>query len=124
MKRAKRFCRHTGCGRLTDHESGYCEEHRSEWEEMNTRRDRRRGTAFQRGYDHRWSAYSKWFLRQPGHQLCALHLDEGCAVIAQCVDHIVPPNDKDDPLFWDRTNHQPACIHCNSVKGERTIKGR
>ena len=124
MRRAKRFCRHAGCGTLTDHVSGYCEEHRAEWDEMNARRDRRRGTAYERGYDRRWNAYSRWYLRQPGHQLCVLHLDTGCAVIAQCVDHIVPPAGRNDPLFWDSTNHQPACIHCNSVKNDRVIRGK
>ena len=27
------------------------------------------------------------------------------------------------PKFWDKANHQPACIHCNSVKGHKNIKG-
>ena len=84
----------------------------------------RRGSARERGYDSRWSAYSKWYLAQPNHQLCALRLDEGCAVVAQCVDHIDPPDDRHDPRFWNPENHQPACIHCNSVKGHRFMRGK
>ena len=122
--RAKRFCRYPGCGELTGHESGYCEAHRGEWERMNQARDRRRGTAQERGYDSRWARYSKWYLSLPEHQFCALRLDEKCAVLAQCVDHIDPPNGNRDPRFWDPGNHQPACIHCNSVKGHRRMTGK
>lgn len=121
--RNARFCREPGCSALTKHVSGYCEAHRGKWEEMNRRRDLRRGTAKERGYDSRWARYSKAFLAQPGHQLCALRLDEGCAIVAQCVDHIDPPDGPGDPRFWDPDNHQPACIHCNSVKGDKKIKG-
>ena len=123
-----RPCKHPGCPHLT--REAYCEAHRGEAEaEAEARRerdqaaDRRRGSAQDRGYTSRWARYSKWFLRQPGHQLCALHLDEGCAVVAQCVDHIDPPDGPTDPRFWDPDNHQPACIHCNSVKGHRRIVG-
>lgn len=122
--RNKRFCRFAGCSSLTSHFSGYCEKHRAIWEEQNKARDQRRGTARERGYDSRWARYSRAYLKQPGHQLCALRLDSGCAVVAQCVDHIVPPESKSDPLFWNPENHQPACIHCNSVKGHRTIRGK
>ena len=55
-------------------------------------------------------------------QFCSLRLP-GCTFIAQCVDHIDPPDGPDDPRFWDKNNHQPACIHCNSVKGHRKIVG-
>ena len=119
-----RFCRFPGCAALTKDPSGYCPEHRYIFEEQEKARDVRRGSAKERGYDSRWARYSKAFLSQPGHQLCALRLDEGCAVVAQCVDHIVPPNGNRDPLFWDPANHQPACIHCNSVKGHRSIRGK
>ncbi len=124
MNRAKRFCRHPGCRELTGHESGYCEAHRGEWEEKNRARDVRRGTARARGYDSKWAGYSKRFLSRPENQLCALKLDEKCAVLAQCVDHIDPPDGPCDPRFWDPANHQPACIHCNSVKGHRRIVGK
>ncbi|MBQ8129987.1 MAG: HNH endonuclease [Clostridia bacterium] len=121
--RSKRFCRCPGCSQLTSDPSGYCEDHRHLFDEQTRRRDLRRGTAKARGYDSRWARYSKAFLAQPGHQLCALRIDEGCAIVAQCVDHIDPPDGPRDPRFWDPANHQPACIHCNSVKGHRLIVG-
>lgn len=122
--RSKRFCRCPGCKALTGDPSGYCPEHRYLYEEQTRRRDVRRGTAKERGYDSRWARYSRAYLAQPNHRLCALRIDEGCAIVAQCVDHIDPPDGPRDPRFWDPANHQPACIHCNSVKGHRMIKGR
>ncbi len=85
--------------------------------------DKLRKNANQRGYNYQWGRYSKAYLAHPDHQLCALHLDGGCAIVAQCVDHIKPANGSGDPLFWDPTNHQPACIHCNSVKGRKFLRG-
>ena len=122
--RAARFCRCPGCRQLTRDASGYCDDHRYIWEEQQRRRDLRRGTACERGYDGRWARYARAYLRQPSHQLCALRLDGGCAIVAQCVDHIDSPDGPGDPRFWDPANHQPACIHCNSVKGDRMIVGR
>lgn len=124
MNRAKRFCRWPGCGALTGDPSGYCDEHRGEWERKQQQREARRGSARQRGYDARWERYSRWFLSLPQNQFCALRLDEKCNVLAQCVDHIDPPDSPGDPRFWDPANHQPACIHCNSVKGHRRIVGK
>lgn len=86
--------------------------------------DERRGSSRQRGYDTRWSKYSRWYLSAPEHQLCALRLDDGCTMVARCVDHIAPPDGPGDPRFWDTANHQPACIHCNSVKGHKKIIGK
>ena len=122
--RARRFCRCPGCRELTGDPSGYCGQHREMYDAQVRQRDARRGSAKERGYDARWARYSKAFLAQPGHQLCALQLDGGCAIVAQCVDHIDPPEGPGDPKFWDPANHQPACIHCNSVKGHRRIVGR
>ena len=120
-KGALKICAHTGCSNLTS--GRYCEVHQGDEAERIAQQDKRRGTAKQRGYDYRWSKYSKWFLSQPQNQLCKLHLDDGCAIVAQCVDHIKPHKGQSDPLFWSPANHQSACIHCNSVKGNKTIKG-
>ena len=115
--RAPHFCNQPGCNVLTN--DTYCDLHRP----IHAReQDKRRGTATERGYDNRWRKYSKWFLSQPENQICKLHLD-GCTLIARCVDHINPPSGRDDPLFWDTSNHQASCIHCNSVKGHTHIKG-
>jgi 5-methylcytosine-specific restriction protein A len=90
---------------------------------MQKETDRQRGTANQRGYTYRWGKYSKWFLQQPGNEICKLRIDGRCKMVAECVDHIVPPVGPNDPLFWDPNNHQASCLVCNSIKGQRTLKG-
>lgn len=115
--RAKRQCNYPGCHELVT--TGYCDKHAKQYR---IQEDMKRGTANQRGYTYRWSKYSKWFLSQPENVFCKLQLP-GCDNIAQCVDHIKPHSGPNDPLFWDRNNHQAACIHCNSVKGRKEIKG-
>lgn len=124
--RASRFCAYAGCVRITTG-GRYCPEHQAihkkEEAEKMRERDKKRGNAYQRGYNYKWSKYSKWFLSQPQNQFCVLHLDDQCTTIANCVDHIKPHRGQKDPLFWDKGNHQPACIHCNSVKGNRETVG-
>jgi 5-methylcytosine-specific restriction enzyme A len=111
--KALKPCKQIGCPELV--QSGYCGKHKKKDYEC------RRGNSSERGYDNRWRNYSKAFLKKLGNQLCKLKIDEGCSYIAECVDHIKPPNGKGDPLFWDKANHQSACIHCNSVKGNRIM---
>lgn len=120
--RSTAFCKQPGCRELVSG-SAYCVKHTPLHQEAERQRDVRRGSAHARGYNYRWSKYSKHYLSQPQNQFCKLHLDDGCAVVAQCVDHIKPHDGQHDPLFWDARNHQPACIHCNSVKGSRDIVG-
>lgn len=120
-QRALKPCKRPGCPSLV--QLGYCIDHQHIQKKTDRETDRRRGTAYERGYNNRWRKYSKWFLKQHGNQLCKLKLDDGCAYISECVDHINPPDGPNDPKFWDKKNHQAACIHCNSVKGHRTIKG-
>ena len=118
------FCGYPGCNRLVT--TAHCEEHQLLYDakkrEQFKRYDKARGTATERGYTSRWSKYSKWFLSQPNNQICKLHLP-GCTIVAQCVDHIEPVNGAGDFKFWNTINHQPACIHCNSVKGHKNIVG-
>ena len=125
-ERSLRFCGHTGCTEMV-RAGRYCEshdeEHRAEDARKKNAEDRNRKSAHSRGYTYKWNQYSKWFLRQPENQFCALCLDNSCAVISQCVDHIKPHSGNRDPLFWERTNHQPACMHCNSVKGDKARVG-
>lgn len=122
--RALHFCMHPGCDELTD--KSYCPTHMAEYEQRQKERkaqfDKKRESASKRGYGTRWQKYSAGFLRKPENQICKLHLP-GCTLIAQCVDHIDPPDSPSDPRFWDKANHQAACIHCNSVKGHRKLKG-
>jgi 5-methylcytosine-specific restriction enzyme A len=115
--RVKRPCAHPGCRELVEH--GRCDKHKKQDQKQ---RDEQRGSAHERGYTSRWSKYSKWFLRQPENVFCKLQLP-GCKNISECVDHIQPVNGADDPLFFEPINHQSACIHCNSVKGHRYVKG-
>ena len=119
--KARRFCRHPGCNTLTV--DGYCEEHICDAKQAEQERDRRRGSSRQRGYTYRWEKYSKAFLSRPENKFCKLHIDDGCHVLAQCVDHIDPPDGPDDERFWDPANHQAACLRCNSKKGHRKIVG-
>lgn len=121
MIKANKFCAYPGCSNLT--QGKYCTEHADEEKKQRAEQDKRRGSSRERGYSYRWDKYSKWFLSQPGNQFCKLHLDDGCNIIAECVDHIVPHNGSDDPMFWKKENMQASCIHCNSVKGNRTIVG-
>lgn len=115
--RMKRPCSYPGCPELVT--SGRCDKHKRQEAK---RYDKQRGTAAQRGYTARWQRYTKVFLRQPKNVFCKLQFP-GCANVSQCVDHIDPPDGPDDPRFWDPDNHQGACIHCNSVKGRKKIKG-
>ena len=114
---AKRTCNHPGCSVLVD--SGYCEKHKKQDQRQ---RDQRRGTAHERGYTYRWQKYGKLFLSNPDNVFCKLQLP-GCDNLADCVDHINPPDSPNDPRFWDPRNHQGACIHCNSAKGHRKQEG-
>ena len=118
--RPKKPCAAFGCPALIEAGTRYCEKHKRQEAK---RYDWERGTAAQRGFTGHWQRYSKWFLRQPENIFCKLQLP-GCANVSQCVDHIDPPDGPNDPRFWDPENHQSACIHCNSVKGRRKMKGK
>lgn len=85
------------------------------------------GNAQARGYDYRWSQYSKrWLSQRPvcgmredmsldtAHSRCAR---DGRTTPAQCVDHTVPVSRGGS--MYDPANHMSACIACNSAKGDR-----
>lgn len=112
-----RPCSYPGCNQLVT--SGRCEKHTTQTQRQY---DKQRGTPTERGYNSRWYRYSKLFLSRPENTFCKLQLP-GCTNIAKCVDHIQAPNGADDPLFWQTSNHQASCIHCNSVKGHKTMVG-
>jgi 5-methylcytosine-specific restriction protein A len=74
-------------------------------------------SANDRGYTARWARYSRIYrLNNP---LCADCFKRGILKPGGQVDHIVAVTDKDDPLFWEPTNHQNLCIACHNRK---TIK--
>jgi 5-methylcytosine-specific restriction protein A len=107
-----RPCRYSRCPQLTDDKTGYCDAHR---QQVQRQYDRERGSANERGYDYHWQQYSKHYLME--HPLCALCAKKAPPVIkaSECIDHIIPHRG-DYNLFWNRNNHQPACLECNSVK--------
>jgi len=65
----------------------------------------------------RWQHYSQWYLSV--HPTCVR-----CHNLATCVDHKVPVTGRDDPGFWEPTNHQALCAGCHSVKTKTEDAGR
>lgn len=112
--KALHLCAAPGCRNLCREK--YCEAHQP-------RRFDGRKNAAARGYDRRWARFRAWYLAQPEHQFCALHISPRCKGLAECIDHIVPLNGPDDPGRFDLDNLQPACLACNTAKGRRIIRG-
>ena len=103
----KRPCRYPGCPNLCV-TGTYCEEHRKEWSPETLR-----GSSSARGYDGRWRAARKLFLRK--NPLCARCMERGVLTPATVVDHI-RPHRGDQQLFWDESNWQPLCKDCHDLK--------
>lgn len=69
-----------------------------------------RESSYQRGYARwDWVNYSRKYRKE--HPKCCR-----CGADSEHVDHIKPVKDRNDPLFWDPTNHQPLCRPCHSRK--------
>ncbi|WP_081301201.1 HNH endonuclease signature motif containing protein [Gilliamella apicola] len=103
-----RRCSYPNCRNRV--KSGRCDEHR-----IDRQHDKARGTAAQRGYNHRWRIYRIEYLRH--NPLCKMCKDKGLLVPATVIDHITPvENGQSDPLFWLADNHQPLCRDCHSYK--------
>jgi 5-methylcytosine-specific restriction protein A len=83
-------------------------------QEQKREADRWRGSAADRGYNHRWSKARDTFVaRNP---LCIGCLAMGRTVAATVVDH-VDPHHGDPDKFWDTGMWQPCCKwHHDSVK--------
>lgn len=101
-RKPKRPCRYTGCPNLSD--DVYCVTHRA----LNAREN-----ATTRGYDAKWRASRKRYLRR--FPLCLECQRNGKLVPATVVDHILPHRGDED-LFWDESNWQPLCKHCHDRK--------
>jgi 5-methylcytosine-specific restriction protein A len=85
----------------------YCEQHKDMVRKQYGRdADRRRGSAYQRGYDGDWKEYRLRYLAE--HPLCVICEREGRLSPASVVDHI-KPHRGDMKLFWDPKNHQALC---------------
>ncbi|MCY7484420.1 HNH endonuclease signature motif containing protein [Paenibacillus alvei] len=103
-----RPCGKPGCPKLSTER--YCKDHRVE---QRRQAEQERGTAAQRGYDHKWRKARLGFLRK--HPLCKHCYDAGKYTPSYVVDHIIP-HKGDKALFWDRNNWQPLCKQCHDVK--------
>jgi 5-methylcytosine-specific restriction enzyme A len=96
------------CHQLT---TGACQRcHR----DRHQRVDRRRGSAWSRGYDTAWQRLRRWHLSQ--HPLCADCETAGELVEATDVDHIEPFDGRDDPRRLDPSNLRSLCHSCHSRK--------
>jgi 5-methylcytosine-specific restriction protein A len=73
------------------------------------RRDAKRGTAAERGYDSKWAKASRAFLAK--HPTCVY-----CGKLgADAVDHD-PPHGGDKAAFWDRNRWKSAHRRCHDRK--------
>lgn len=105
----KRPCRHPGCPNLCS--GGYCDQHQPK--RYNPEYEKKRGSAFARGYGKRWQRASKAYLGK--HPLCAACRKAGYITPAELVDHIIP-HEGNPKLFWDEGNWQSLCWKCHSIK--------
>ncbi len=110
-KRPRKPCAFSFCPALVESGQRYCDEHRKAEQR---KQDEARGSAADRGYDHRWGAYARGYKRR--HPLCMECKRQGRITAVYCVDHIEPVESKYDPKFWDETNHQSLCESCHNRK--------
>lgn len=108
-RKPARPCRQAGCPNLTEHRSGWCDDHRADhmWQ-------RRKGAAEKttaRGYGYRWRKLRDAVLA--ARPLCKMCDDRGRVTLATEVDHIVPKA-KGGTDAWD--NLQPLCSDCHREK--------
>ena len=113
----KKVCCKPGCGKSIRRGSR-CDEHQT-FLKRAKHTDKRLGrlTAHQRGYGHRWRKYRLQYLKR--NPLCVHCLDAGVTTAANEVDHKIRHNGPEDPLFWDKGNHQGLCKPCHSAKTRR-----
>lgn len=103
----KKFCRKQGCRKVTA--DNYCDDHKMTKQQY----EMDRGTAAERGYDHKWRKARQAFLHK--HPLCIHCLEIGRAEAATVVDHKIP-HKGNQRLFWDKDNWQPLCASHHSIK--------
>jgi 5-methylcytosine-specific restriction protein A len=117
----KRVCAHLGCHELTTEH--YCPGCKEKYGKQDQRfYNQKRGSAARRGYGYKWSKESKRLQDRAENQFCYIK-GPNCNQFVECIDHIIPPNGPNDPMFKDPLNRAPACNWCNSVfKRDKTIK--
>ena len=112
-QRSFRECNYINCHNLT--KETYCPEHTRARYDKEV--DKKRGSAYQRGYGKKWQRERKLFL--VNNPLCIGCKSKGIVTASKVVDHIVPHRG-DDKLFWNRRNWQALCKPCHDRK---TAKG-
>jgi 5-methylcytosine-specific restriction protein A len=108
----ERPCRGAGCRVLTSAKDGFCAPHRREWRQ---RQDAARPSAAKRGYDARWDAARRAFLKEHPFCECADCQEAEKPRRSTTVDHIIPHRG-DRMLFWDRTNWRAMSKPCHDRK--------
>ena len=102
----KRPCRYSGCPKLTDHKSGYCEDHRKEMQ--------RYYEHFTRGYNQHERYGSSWKKIRDrylgSHPLCEACLGLGKATVATLVHHRKPLANGGTN---DESNLMSLCVSCH-----------
>lgn len=110
--RAKRPCRHRGCRAITSDRSGYCETHQKEHASDSWEAYRGGKSRHERGYGRPWDIRRARILERDKH-LCQDCRDEGRAVKATTVDHIVA---KAHGGTDDDSNLRSLCWPCHRKK--------
>jgi 5-methylcytosine-specific restriction enzyme A len=107
----KHPCSVPRCGNLVEPGERRCAQHQREY----GRRDAQwRGSAQERGYNHRWMKTSKRNLgRSP---FCVMCLAKGIVKAARVSDHIVPVTSASDPSFFKESAIQSLCVECHAIK--------
>lgn len=109
---APRLCTHQGCGELV-YGGSLCPAHSIQRKRSV---DARRGSATERGYDHRWRiAVQLWRAEDPERNLCVDCRAAGRLVYGRQTDHVLP-HKGDMTLFWHRENWQALCDMHHSSK--------
>ena len=105
-KKPKRPCKYNGCPNLTDHKSGYCDEHRKPMQ--------RHYEHFARGYNHReryggaWKKIRDRYIK--AYPLCEKCLAEKKATMATLVHHKIPLANGGTN---DESNLMSLCVSCH-----------
>lgn len=112
MKRAFKYCKASGCGRLINDGSGYCANHQSQKPSALKVTD-----PFY--LSPRWVKLSKWYLSQ--HPIC-----EQCERSPAILTHHKKPIRKDggaitddNELLWGESNLEAVCHQCHEEKHDR-----
>lgn len=113
-----RPCGQPGCPELV-RGAPRCPKHTAKREAEIRADDRQRGSATARGYDARWSAFSRWY--RAAHPLCAECQRQGRVRPSEVTDHIrrwqsgKTPEDR-ERLKYAPENLQALCKGCHNSK--------